>query len=328
MVVFMFSVGNVIKAATWEVPDDFAAIQDAIDAASDGDTIYVHEGTYSENLLIDGVDVSLVAVGNVIVDGSTNSYSNKTIDIKNSMCTVDGFTVKNNGVAIYARGTAAQGEGEVDVIIKDCYVTDYIKNGITVNGELATGLVKDNVVVSSYDSTSAQNGIQFGYGATGHALENTVITDWYTGEGWTACGILIFESDKVSVIKNSISDAQTGIAIETWGWFCSSASKNVVVNNTINNSDWGISVTAISWDGYSEMDSVANNNKITNNVITSEDEEIGQIGVYVGAYDVSDDYDPEADNNKAINNKISGFEEDVLDEGTTTKIHANKVPYE
>ena len=76
------------------------------------------------------------------------------------------------------------------------------------------------------------------------------------------------------------------------------------------------------------MDSVANNNKITNNVITSEDEEIGQIGVYVGAYDVSDDYDPEADNNKAINNKISGFEEDVLDEGTTTKIHANKVPYE
>jgi hypothetical protein len=223
---------------------------------------------------------------------------------------------------------ASNGESDVNVIIKDCYVTDYIKNGITINGELASGLIKDNVIVSDADSVYAQNGIQFGYGATGHALENTVITDWYLGENWTASGILLFEADKVSAIKNYIYGAQTGIGIETWGWFWPTACKNVVVNNVISDSDWGITVTALSWDGYSTMDCSANNNKITNNVITAEDEEIGQIGVYVGAYDNSGDYDPEADNNKVINNKISGFEEDVVDEGTTTKIHANKIPYE
>ena len=306
----------------------FNMIQDGIDALTDGGTAYVSEGEYSENLLIDGIDVSLIAVGDVTVDGSTNGYYDKTIAIYNATCVIDGFNVKHNGSAIYARGMASNGESDVYVIIRDCSVTDYIKNGITVNGELATGLIKDNMIISSADSTYAQNGIQFGYGATGHALGNIVITDWYTGEGWTACGILLFESDKVSVTKNYIEYAQTGVGVEAWGWFCPSADKNVVVNNTIKNSDWGISVTAISWDGYSTMDCSANNNKITNNVITAEDEEIGQIGVYVGAYDNSDDYDSEADNNKVINNKISGFDEDVVDEGTTTKIHANKIPYE
>ena len=39
------------------------SIQAAIDGASDGDTIYVHAGTYDESLVIDGMDLSLIAVG-------------------------------------------------------------------------------------------------------------------------------------------------------------------------------------------------------------------------------------------------------------------------
>ena len=213
-------ISNLATAAVLEVPGDYTTIQDAINAASNGDIIYVSGGPYPENILIDGVDITLRAVGDVEIQGATNSYGNKTIAIYNSTCTIDGFTVKHNGSAIYARGMASNGEGEVHVIIKNCYVTDYIKNGITVNGELATGFVKNNTIVSDADSVYAQNGIQFGYGATGKAHDNTVDTDWYLGEDWTASGILIFEADGVSVKKNSISDAQTGIAIETWGWVC------------------------------------------------------------------------------------------------------------
>ena len=145
------------------------------------------------------------------------------------------------------------------------------------------------------------------------------------GENWTACGILIFETDGVSVKQNDVSNAQTGIGIETWGWYCPTASGNVIANNTINNSDWGISVTALSWDGYSGMDSFANNNKIANNTVTTEE---GEIGIYIGAYDVSEDYTPEADNNKTIHNTINGFEEEIVDEGTATKVHANRFPFE
>lgn len=314
-------------AADYDVYDG-QSIQTAINGASDGDVIYVHEGTYAENVLIDGVDVSLIAVGYVSITGSTNSYSQKTIAIYNSTCTIDGFTVTGNGSSIYARGMDSYGDGEVNVTIINNYVTDYIKNGITINGELATGFVKDNMVVSDADSVYAQNGIQFGYGATGQAHDNIINTDWYEGENWTASGILIFESDDVSIKQNEVYNAQTGIAIETWGWFCASASGNKVVNNFVQHSEYGITITALSWDAYSTMDSIANNNKVTNNVVSDTMSSDGIIGIYVGAYYDSGDYTPEADNNKVVNNDVSGFEEDVVDEGTATKIHANKFPLE
>jgi hypothetical protein len=261
-------------------------------------------------------------VGDVTIEGSTNSFSNKTIAIYNSTCTIDGFNVKYNGSAIYARGMAANGEGPVYVTIVNNNVSDYIKNGITVNGELATGSVMRNTVVSDADSVYAQNGIQFGYGATGQAHHNNVDNDWYTGEDWTASGILIFEADKVSVKNNHVSNCQTAIGVETWGWFYPSASGNTVVKNTIENAYWGVTVTAYAWDGYSTMDSFANNNKVVNNLITTVE---GEIGVYVGAVDGSESFSSEADNNKVINNKIAGFEEDTYFEGdVATKFHANK----
>ena len=79
------------------------------------------------------------------------------------------------------------------------------------------------------------------------------------------------------------------------------------------------------------MDSFANNNKVVNNVIMAESEDIGIIGIYIGAYSIPvdfTDYVAEADNNKAIQNTISGFEEDIVEEGTATKVHANRTPLE
>lgn len=49
-VLFIVVALNVAAASTIYVPDDYALIQDAVDAASSDDTIIVREGTYEENI--------------------------------------------------------------------------------------------------------------------------------------------------------------------------------------------------------------------------------------------------------------------------------------
>ena len=58
IVVIIVEVPEPVQAGTtWTVDDDgpadFSKIQDAINASSDGDTVFVYSGTYYENLWID-----------------------------------------------------------------------------------------------------------------------------------------------------------------------------------------------------------------------------------------------------------------------------------
>jgi len=314
-------------STVWHVPGDFSTIQDAVDNASDGDIIYVHEGIYNECILIDGVDLSLIAVGDVIIVAPVLVCPGHgdTIQIYNSTCTIDGFRVEGGKGGIYARGMSELGETEVDVTIRNNTVVEYLKNGITVNGELAVGQIYNNTVcgggplgVQHY----AQNGIQIGYGATGTILRNTVTGNWYTGDDWSACGILIFEADDVTVQGNSVNTSQTGIAIEAWGWYFPSANKNKITRNIINDANWGISVAAYAWD-YTYSDVLANNNKVVNNTIEAVN---GDTGVYVGTWvDDGITFLATADNNKIIHNQISGYEDDIVNEGIASKVHANVV---
>ncbi len=59
-------------SAVLEVPGDYATIQDAVDAASDGDGIRIEPGTYSGGAWIDGKGVSLYSAvsGEKVVMGS------------------------------------------------------------------------------------------------------------------------------------------------------------------------------------------------------------------------------------------------------------------
>ncbi len=47
-----FRVAVEAAANTIYVPDDYPTIQQAINAALDGDSIFVHNGTYSENIVV------------------------------------------------------------------------------------------------------------------------------------------------------------------------------------------------------------------------------------------------------------------------------------
>ena len=75
-----FVIAMVAKAqgATIYVPDDCPTIQQAIENASDGDTIIVHDGTYTEQLIINK-QLTLMAGSSPVLDFS--GYSGYGIKI-------------------------------------------------------------------------------------------------------------------------------------------------------------------------------------------------------------------------------------------------------
>jgi len=79
-------------------------------------------------------------------------------------------------------------------------VSDYGKNGITVNEEGTAATILGNKVtgVGPTDRV-AQNGIQLGWGASGQAWRNRVSGNWYRGEKRAASGILLLYTHGVSL---------------------------------------------------------------------------------------------------------------------------------
>ncbi|MDD5454758.1 MAG: S8 family serine peptidase [Candidatus Ratteibacteria bacterium] len=80
---------------TLYVPKDFATLQEAINAAEDGDTISVAEGTYKGNINFKGKSITLTSdSANTIIEG-TESGSVVTID---SNAILKGFTITSGDI--------------------------------------------------------------------------------------------------------------------------------------------------------------------------------------------------------------------------------------
>ncbi len=218
--------GPVASAETvWDVyPGD--SIQDAIDEASSGDTIYVHTGTYDESFVIDGKDLSVIADGPVTLMPTVACSGHRdVIQVYNSVAAIEGFTIDANYSVsgclggIFARGGCESDEYfAVDITVKDNRISNYGKNGVTVNCELATGHITGNTVTGRGElpvGDYCQNGIQLGWGATGEVRDNTMTDHWYlcskrdAAQGlctaWWATGLLLYDVEP-GLVKHAKND--------------------------------------------------------------------------------------------------------------------------
>lgn len=202
---------------------DFSRIQDAIDAAQNGDIIYVQSGIYYENLLV-SKPVSLFGENKntTIIDGSN---AGTAVLVMANDTIVEGFTIMNgeNGVSVAESSNC---------IVEDNNVINNFNRGILISRS-ENCIVRDN---HEYGSRS-------GYGININASKNVLVeNNGATYNFWDGIGLL--NSDNCTVRGNTISHNQVfGI------WIDFSYNNTIYQNNLFNNTFQASSNTPTNfWD--------------------------------------------------------------------------------
>lgn len=105
--------GQHAMAAELLVPSSFSTIQQAIDAAVEGDTILVDAGTYAGPFTISGKNVTLRSLAGPMETVLTGEDSHRVLSLLNvpSTCVIEGFTIANGAHSDY---TGAGGITSID----------------------------------------------------------------------------------------------------------------------------------------------------------------------------------------------------------------------
>ena len=143
-------------ATTVVVPDDYSTVQQAIDASSAGDTVYVRIGTYYEHVTI-GKQLTLEGEDRdaTIIDGGG---SGNVVYASADYVTVDGLTVANGENGVY--------------LIADYSIDHFTIRNSVITGNSGSGIYAPHSNSSSYHTIedcifsynySTIRGHQFGY---------------------------------------------------------------------------------------------------------------------------------------------------------------------
>jgi len=233
------------------VPQDYTTIQEAINAANEGDTIFVRNGTYYENVVVNKT-VSLIGENRntTILDGEEQRWPvaiNHTshVDFR-------GFTVQNS-LGIYGYGGGGVYLEESD----NCIVTDNILN----NNQYGIGLYgsSNNVIYDNLLIENAANALVLSYFPHNLACNNSFFNNTLTGASYGPAFELC-EMTECTIIGNTIANNKWGIMIfepyATYPHNNHTIYHNNFINNTfqvrINEEDPTVYQSKILWDNGCE----------------------------------------------------------------------------
>lgn len=111
------------RAGTVTVPDDYATIQEAINNANPGDTIFVQDGTYEESLTINKDSLTLVGK-------NRGAFVNGTVSISADNVTVKGLTIIWDTVFNYGMGVPTDYLTYPVITLENCNYTMIMDNTI------------------------------------------------------------------------------------------------------------------------------------------------------------------------------------------------------
>lgn len=182
--------------------DNYKTIQEAINNASSGDTIFVRKGIYTENIVI---NKSITLIGedreSTIIDGGATG---NVISIKASNVTIKGFTIKKSDPSI---GCGIFIERSGNIISNNSILNNYAGIQITFS---SANQIYENIISANYV------GIQLFY-SSGNAIYRNVISSNTDGiDAYYSVGNIFYE--------NTINNNNLGV-------YLSSSSNNVFYHN-------------------------------------------------------------------------------------------------
>jgi parallel beta-helix repeat protein len=125
------------------VPDDFPTIQEAINAANEGDTVYVRAGTYYENVVVNK-SISLIGENpnNTIIDGGETG---NVVYLGASDINISGFTIRNSGTSDWDTGVCVSRSSGNNISFN---IVTNNRNGIFIH-ESSKNTLTNNVVTAN-----------------------------------------------------------------------------------------------------------------------------------------------------------------------------------
>jgi len=247
-------------------PGNYSKIQDAIDNASDGDTVFVYNGTYYENVII---DKQLNIVGednrNTIIDA--NGIGDVVLILKVGI-SISSFTIQN---ANFSEGMGIDILSDNNIILNNILLNnhyginiskDRINNNIswnTISNSRVYGISiissNKNVVTRNNISLSGFYGIYLSLSDSNKLFGNTVSECDFNG-------VRIKASDNNEVYGNTFVNNKRGL------YLCCSSLNNIIYHNNFkqniewnagddSNNTWdnGYPSGGNYWDDYTGNDS-------------------------------------------------------------------------
>ena len=228
-----FSDGNILYVGG-DGPGNYSTINEAIDNASDGDSIYVYNGTYNERLRINK-QLFIKGIQNLsgeypIIKGST--------DYETVIIYADGCILENLGVIHGHRGVIFSSNNNT---ITNCTIQrtgialliSSFNNNTIINNTMTIG--STGIKTSGSNNTFYNNNIhdhadhEFEVGGQNNYFFNNIASNSKTGNGFEVYGNNCLFSG--NVIKSN----------RIYGFHLAKSYNNTLINNTFNNNGLSIS---------------------------------------------------------------------------------------